>query len=137
MIPNTHFPTSFMILDQFIVLKPVLVPIEMILNDMVFCLWLTDCTRPQNQTQTKMIRGASVDRQNEHRIATFNEVSHVFLGDWMVNNYWIYLKISYNNIIYLAEYFPTSSSKALYMIKKDKISLKMCCHLKIRDINEL
>nr|XP_034309775.1 GATOR complex protein MIOS-A isoform X2 [Crassostrea gigas] len=45
---------------------------------------LRDCTRPQNQTQTKMIRGASVDRQNEHRIATFNE-NHVSV--WDVRNF--------------------------------------------------
>uniref|UniRef100_K1QL39 WD repeat-containing protein mio n=1 Tax=Magallana gigas TaxID=29159 RepID=K1QL39_MAGGI len=45
---------------------------------------LRDCTRPQNQTQTKMIRGASVDRQNEHRIATFNE--------WVLKN-WISITV--------------------------------------------
>lgn len=45
---------------------------------------LRDCTRAQNQTQTKMIRGACVDRQNEHRIATFNE-NHVSV--WDVRNF--------------------------------------------------
>lgn len=58
--------------------------------------------------------------------------------EWSTTIESTYLKISNNNdIINLAEYFPTSSSKALYMIKKDKFSLKMCCPLKIRDINEL
>ncbi|XP_078320421.1 GATOR2 complex protein MIOS-B-like isoform X1 [Crassostrea virginica] len=45
---------------------------------------LRDYTRPQNQTQTKMIRGACVDRQNEHRIASFNE-NHVSV--WDVRNF--------------------------------------------------
>ncbi|XP_061193802.1 GATOR2 complex protein MIOS-like isoform X3 [Saccostrea echinata] len=45
---------------------------------------LRDCTRPQNQTQTKMIRGVCVDRQNDHRIASFNE-NHVSV--WDVRNF--------------------------------------------------
>ncbi|XP_056008065.1 GATOR complex protein MIOS-like isoform X2 [Ostrea edulis] len=45
---------------------------------------LRDCSRPQIQTQTKMIRGVCVDKQNEHRIASFNE-NHVSV--WDVRNF--------------------------------------------------